>query len=195
MTDAPAGEPDDNQLVERIVAGDERAYGLLVRRHAAPIRTVCRRFLGNDADADEVLQDVFLTLWRSAGQYRPDRGRLSTWLYRIAVNRCRDRLRRRGRWLFFGLDLLQFHAGAEPATDKVLERRQDAAEVRTDIASLPERQRLALLLASVGERSAAEIGDILDISPGAAEQLIVRARRTLRDRQRQRAEATERRTT
>lgn len=195
MTETIAGEPDEHQLVRRVAGGDERAYGLLVRRHAAPIRTVCRRFLGNDADADEVLQDVFLTLWRSAGQYRADRGRLSTWLYRIAANRCRDRLRRRGRWLFFGLDLLQFHASGEPATDQVLESRQDAADVRSDITDLPERQRMALLLASVGERSAAEIGDILDISPGAAEQLIVRARRTLRDKQRQRAEATERRTT
>ncbi|HEX9933735.1 MAG TPA: sigma-70 family RNA polymerase sigma factor, partial [bacterium] len=76
---------DDNQLMLRVQQGDEDAFRRIVEAHQKPILNLCFRFVGNQQDAEEVTQDVFIHLYRSAATYRPS-ARLSTYLYRIAVN-------------------------------------------------------------------------------------------------------------
>lgn len=178
---------DDDDLVRDMAAGREAALARLVARHAAGVRNVALRFLGNAADADEVVQDVFVRVWDHAGRFDPDKASFASWLYRIAANRCLDMLRRRKRWSWPGLDAAAERAAADIAADEALSQRQTLAIVRQDILDLPERQRMALVLVVVAERSAQEVAEALGITRGAAEQLIVRARQTLRDRQRERA--------
>lgn len=172
----------DAALMVAIAAGDQRAFADLVRRHGGRLRAVCLRFLGNAADAEEIVQETFWTIWRTAERYEPRGARVSTFLHRIALNRCIDRDRRRRIRRLVGLE--EAAEIEDPTVDQEtdLDVRTRLAAVRQDIADLPARQRAALLLAVEGEKPTAEIATVLGVSVGAAEQLLVRARRTLREK-------------
>jgi RNA polymerase sigma-70 factor (ECF subfamily) len=177
---------DDDTLLARAAAGDRRAFSLLVVRHAERVRAVALRFTGNAADADDVAQAALLAAWRELPNWQRGRAKFGTWLYRVAVNRCIDLARRRRVRSWLSLD-----AVAEPADDTVSAldvavQRSELAAVRADIRALPAKQRAALLLVVQAEKSTAEVAEALGVSNGAAEQLIVRARRTLRERMRER---------
>ncbi|MEM0942439.1 MAG: sigma-70 family RNA polymerase sigma factor [Pseudomonadota bacterium] len=168
-------------LMGEIAHGDRRALADLIALEGRGLTLLARRYLGNPEEAEEVVQDVFLRVWRHAGRYDPARAKVRTWLYRIAVNLCIDRQRKRALWRFVGLE-----EGAhevpdhQPSAAETLAGRQRLAQVRDQIARLPNRQRMALLLSAVAGLGTAEIAAALGTSPGAAEQLLVRARRTLR---------------
>ncbi|MGH2340890.1 RNA polymerase sigma factor [Segnochrobactraceae bacterium EtOH-i3] len=172
----------DAALMVAIAAGDQRAFADLVRRHGGRLRAVCLRFLGNAADAEEIVQETFWTIWRTAERYEPRGARVSTYLHRIALNRCIDRDRRRRIRRLVGLE--EAAEIEDPTVDQEtdLAVRTRLAAVRLDIAALPARQRAALLLAVESEKPTAEIATVLGVSVGAAEQLLVRARRTLREK-------------
>jgi len=181
MVEAPGdASVSDEELLARIAHEDRGAFTILMRRHGPRVRGLALGFSGHAADADDVTQDVFIMLWRKPHVWDPGGAAFSTWLYRVVVNRCIDQARRKRlrSWLSFA-------EAADPVDDApdafaALAGRENLAEVRHMIRGLPEKQRLALLLAVQGERSSAEIGSILGVSEGAAEQLLVRARRALR---------------
>lgn len=179
-------EPDDSDLVRDVAGGNQGALAQLVARHAAGVRALAFRFTGNAADAEDVAQDVFLKVWTHGKSFDAGRGSFTTWLYRVTANRCFDLVRSRRRWSWIGLDAAGEQPSAAAPADQLLDERETLAAVRKDILELPERQRMALLLVAMGERSAQNVADVLGISRGSAEQLIVRARQTLRDRQRTR---------
>ena len=172
-------EQSDDDLVRAVAAGDERSLRRLIDRHGPKLRAVAAQFLDAGA-ADDAVQDAFIRLWRNAARFDPTRAALSTWLYRIVVNRCIDLRRQRLRWPWTPIE----DAGDLPSSDIAADRALDSAETLRNasavIARLPERQRMALLLASVGGRTADDIAGLLGVSRGAAEQLIARARRTVR---------------
>lgn len=177
---------DDDALMSRAAAGDRRAFSLLVVRHAERVRAVALRFSGNAADADDVTQAAFLAAWRDAGNWQRGRARFSTWIYRVVVNRCIDLARRRRVRSWLSLDVVAEPEDDAPDAAELAVQRSELAAVRRDILALPEKQRAALLLAVQADKSTAEIGAALGVSAGAAEQLLVRARRALRERARER---------
>lgn len=163
-----------------VAIGDRPALGRLMTLFGRDLTMLATRYLKSEADADEVVQDVFVRVWRSAARYDPTRARVGTWLYRIAVNLCIDRQRKRAFRRFVGLE-----AGAEvpDPTPSAADRMADAADlarVRQAIDALPDRQRMAILLSAVAGLETREVADAMGVSPGAVEQLLVRARRTLR---------------
>jgi RNA polymerase sigma-70 factor (ECF subfamily) len=170
----------DEELLARIAGEDRHAFTILMRRHGQKVRGLALAFSGRTADADDITQDVFITLWRRPQAWRPGSAAFSTWLYRVVVNRCRDQARRRRIRGWFTLGEIPDPIDEAPSALEVLGGRERLMEVRRAIGDLPEKQRLALLLAIQGERSNAEIASILEVTEGAAEQLLVRARRRLR---------------
>lgn len=172
----------DLPLVGAMAAGDERALAELVRRHGPRLRAIAAGYAAAAAEIDDVVQETFFTAWRTVGRFEPRGAKVSTWLCRIAINRCIDLERRRRIRRFVGLD-----DGIDPAdpalgADRDLAGRTELAAVMADVRRLPERQRAAILLAADGERTNADIAAALGVSLGAAEQLLVRARRTLREK-------------
>jgi RNA polymerase sigma-70 factor, ECF subfamily len=170
----------DEELLARIADEDRHAFTILMRRHGQKVRGLALAFSGRTADADDITQEVFIALWRRPQAWRPGSASFSTWLYKVVVNRCRDQARR-GRlrsWLPFGE--ADDPIDDAPSAFAALIGRERLMEVRRAIATLPEKQRLALLLAVQGDRSNAEIASILEVTEGGAEQLLVRARRKLR---------------
>ena len=184
MPAAVAGEASrgDDELLARIAAGSQAALSELMARHGRGLRTFATRYLGHAADAEDVVQEVFVTAWKQAARFDPGRGRASTWLYRITANRCIDQRRRRALRNFFGLDdIAEEPAAPEANAETATAARQELAIVSDGLSRLPERQRMALLLRAVAELDIGGIADVMGTSTGSVEQLLVRGRRTLRD--------------
>lgn len=177
------GQGEDERLLARIAAGEQAALVRLIDRHGRGLRLFAMRYLGSADDAEDAVQDVFVTVWKRAGRFDPARGRATTWLYRITANRCIDMRRWRSLRVFIGLDEV---AETLPATGVDayirLSARQELAAVRQGLARLPERQRMALLLRAVADLDVPAIAEVMGSSTGSVEQLLVRARRTLRER-------------
>jgi RNA polymerase sigma-70 factor (ECF subfamily) len=176
---ATRGMDDDDDLMARIAAGDHAAFTALVGRHLDRVLAVAQRVLGERAEAEDVAQEALLRVWRLADRWRPGEARISTWLYRVAVNLCLDRKRRPQP-----APLEAAGDPADPAPDAFarLYRDEAAALVAAEIAKLPERQRAALALSYYEDLSNTEAAEILQVSVGALESLLVRARRTLAER-------------
>src|ERR1700752_4436656 len=138
----PAEDPD-LELVRRAGAGDGPACAALVDRHLARVTGLAGRMLGNRADAEEVAQEVFLRVWQQAHKWRSGEARFSTWLHRVTLNLCHDRLRRRRET---SLDAAGDPPSGEPPPGSNLQRSAVVARVQAALAELPERQREAILL-------------------------------------------------
>lgn len=173
----PQVRDPDAQLVERIAQGDADAARCFVARHLDRLHGLAFRLLGNRADAEEVVQDVFLRVWEHAGRWRPGPARFETWMYRVTVNRCYDRLRRRRE---VSADKLPERADTAPDAAAMIHSSQVAARVREALEKLPERQRTAITLCHHQGLSNIEAAEILEVSVEAVESLLSRGRRKLR---------------
>jgi RNA polymerase sigma-70 factor, ECF subfamily len=158
-------ERDDRALVTASRVGDRAAFDEIVERHRRAIYQVCFRFVNNHEDASDLAQETFVRAWKGLGDFK-GQAALSTWLYRIAVNVCLNRVGAK-RLKVEPLDSDRFidPAAELPGTDLI--RRERAATVRRAIAELPERQRATLILRTYHEMSHQEIADVLGSSVGA----------------------------
>lgn len=174
---------DDEELLARVAAGEQPALRQLIDRHGRGLHLFAARYLGGSHDAEDVVQDVFFSVWNNAKRFDRAKGRATTWIYRIAVNRCIDVTRWRRFRIFIGFeDTDDVFASEEPQADTLIGARQELATVRAGLGKLPERQRMALLLRAVADLDVPSIAEAMGTSAGSVEQLLVRARRTLRAR-------------
>jgi RNA polymerase sigma-70 factor, ECF subfamily len=177
----PTGEPGEDpdlELVRQVGAGDQRACAALVDRHLPKVLGLAGRLLGNRADAEEVAQEVFLRVWRHAGEWRPGGAKFSTWLHRVTFNLCHDRLRRRRETT---LDAIGDPPSGEPPPGTELQRAAVTARVEAALAQLPDRQREAILLCHYQELGNIEAAEAMEISVSALESLLARGRRRLKE--------------
>lgn len=168
----------DAELLRAIAGGDRSAFDRLSRRHLDRAYGVALRMTGSRADAEDVVQDVFLRLWQRPEAWRPGQAQFSTWLYRVVVNRCLD-LKRRPK----GTDLDSVEEPQAPdanAEDSLLDAERSRA-LDGAVKQLPERQRAAIVLTYTAGLRNAEAASALDVSVKAFEALLVRAKRELRD--------------
>ena len=171
-------DASDNELVAAVAGGDEQACGLLMQRHLGRIVALGRRMMGNQADAEEIAQEVFLRVWTHAERWEPGRAQFGTWLHRVAANLCLDRLRRRRGTA--DIDEMPDLVSGELAPDARLEADELAARVEEALQQLPERQRAAIVLSYYQELSNSETAEVLDVTIEAVESLLSRGRRQLR---------------
>jgi len=179
-SEAPAelAELDDAALVARSIAGEREAFGELVVRHRRSIYQLCYRFVGNHEDAVDLAQDVFLRAYRGLGRFKGNAS-LGTWLYRIGVNVCLNRVAAKvapTRPIDDGFPIAG--AAADPAAGLI--RQEQSARVRAAVMRLPRKQRATLILRIYHERSHAEIARILGSSVGAVKANLFHALNNLR---------------
>ena len=173
----PLGAPDgDAALAARTASGDRDAYALLVHRHLPRVLAVTRRMLGSEALAEEAAQEALLRLWTHAGSYEPGKAKLTTWLTRVTANICLDRLRKRSEEAWPE----NFDVAMPPSQEREFMDGQVAAKVNEALQTLPERQRLALVLCHYEEMSMTEAAGVMETTAEAIESLLSRARRALR---------------
>lgn len=174
LRDLPAA--DDATLLGWAAAGDRRAFDQLAGRHLPVLYRVALRITGQPAEAEEVVQEAMLRLWRHAARFDPGRAQLGTWLYRITANLAIDRMRRPAAHL---LDGAQDPEDPAPDPETRLVERQRQTLLAAALAELPPRQRAALALSYDQGLSGAEAAAALSVSPRALEGLLRRARQFL----------------
>lgn len=163
----------------RIAVGDEAAFARLVDRHIDRALRLAQRLLGSKADAEDMVQEVFLKIWRKAESWNPRRSAFPTWLWRVVVNQCLD-LRRRPTAV--ALDDVPEPAADTPDQEAAIAAEEEERRVADAVARLPERQRAAVALIYGAGASNAEAAATMGVSVGAVEQMLSRARRSLRSR-------------
>jgi RNA polymerase sigma-70 factor (ECF subfamily) len=178
-------EPDDAALMALVARGDTPAFERLVERHQTLVLGTVARMLGSNSDVEDVAQQVFIRVWKSAPRYLPT-AKFTTWLLTITRNLVFNEIRRRKR---HPAETLDVHQGEEslPLPDRqgripdqtLLDEEMQRA-VEKAIQILPEKQRLAVVLRRYEEKSYEEIGQVLDLSVPAVKSVLFRARTELR---------------
>jgi RNA polymerase sigma-70 factor, ECF subfamily len=176
----------DFGLMERIAAGDHAAFRQLVERHQHAVIGTVAKMLGNSSDSEDIAQQVFLRVWRHAKRYRPE-AKFTTYLFTITRNLVFNESRRRSRKKEVSADareenshqLIAAHPDRQP--DAELLQAELQAAVDAAIASLPEAQRMAVVLRRYEQLSYEEIAAVLDLSVSAIKSLLFRARTSLRE--------------
>jgi RNA polymerase sigma-70 factor, ECF subfamily len=185
MSSPDDGDAEDRALLAAHVGGDPRAFTTLVQRHQTRLWAVALRTLGDREEAADALQDALLSAYRSAGSYRGD-ARVTTWLHRVVVNACLDRLRaakvRRAEALPDDLDersgrgsvLTASGPGDDPEQAAIADDRRRA--VLEALATLPAEQRAALVLVDMEGYPVAEVAAMLDCAEGTVKSRCSRGR-------------------
>lgn len=179
----------ERRFLRRLKRRDEAAFGELVEQHKAMVFAVTYRMLGNVEDAEDVAQEVFVSVFKGLSSFRDDSS-LRTWIYRIALNHSRNRLRTRARRGWGTHDRVDDHTmdeaySASPASVqgdpvRAAEQKETAAHLRRGLDELPQPTRDLLVWRDLEGRSYEEIAQMLDVPVGTVKSRIYRARAALR---------------
>ena len=188
----PSAEPDaaaqDLAWMARVKLGDTEALRELIEAHQNRIIGTVTKMLGDDSDAEDIAQQVFIRVWKSAARYEPT-AKFTTWLFKITRNLVFNELRRRKRHPAQSLDAASDddrpmqapdHSAKAPDTALLDEEMQSA--IQRAIDELPETQRMAVILRRYDDIPYEEIGEILDLSVPAVKSVLFRARTELREK-------------
>ena len=174
VVDALEGDEQDRALIAAHVAGDPAAFTTLVHRHRDRLWAVALRTLGDREEAADALQDALLSAYRNAGSYRGD-ARVTTWLHRVVVNACLDRVRRRK-----ARPTVPMPEDGGPVDPRdALADRETAIEIEAALAALPEEQRAALVLVDVHGMPVEDVAHILGVPVGTVKSRCSRGRARL----------------
>lgn len=172
----------DKELLSRHAQGDDQAFGELTRRHRERMWAVAIRVLGDPEEASDALQDAFLSAFRGAHRFRGE-ALVSTWLHRIVVNACHDRMRRKMVRPAVPTDdvTLDVLAGerSKGNTPDPTGRSDAAMDVHTALERLPAEQRIALVLVDMLGYRVDEAADVIDVAPGTVKSRCARGRARL----------------
>ncbi|HXN25128.1 MAG TPA: sigma-70 family RNA polymerase sigma factor [Candidatus Dormibacteraeota bacterium] len=190
--DARSDRGADRGNVERVLAGDQDAFGLLVERHSRTLFRLAYRMTGNEQDAEEVVQDAFLRAYRKMDRFE-SRAHFGTWLYRIAVNCALDRMRKRRtedahRELpsaraddhTASANRLDSHAADSPAPDRLVLSAEIGARVTLALQTLSPAERVAFVMRHWEGRGIDEISQVLALRASATKNTVFRAVQKLR---------------
>lgn len=167
----------DDALLARVAQGDQAAVQQLVASKLPRLLGLGMRMLNDRAAAEDVAQETFVRIWRHAAQWRPGQAQFDTWMHRVALNLCYDPLRKRPE-----LPLQDAPEQEDPAAtpEQDLMQRQQGERVNRALASLPQRQREALVLQYYQGLSNIEAAELMQLSVDALESLLARGRRNMR---------------
>ena len=173
---AKTADPDE-ELVRRVGQGDPAAIQAMVARKLPRMLMLAQRMLGDATEAEDVAQEAMLRAWRQAPRWAPGQAKFDTWLHRVGLNLCYDRLRRRRE---IATDTPPDRPDDGPAPDRGLLAVETGARVEAALAKLPERQREAIVLCHYQELGNIEAAGLMNVSVEALESLLSRGRRALR---------------
>ena len=187
MSSMPPRTDSDAELVARLQRGDDSAFEAIVRAHSGRLLSVARRFLGNNEDAQDAVQDAFIRAYKAIHTFEA-RAQLHTWLHRILVNTALMKLRERRRRPTESIEELlpTYTSDGHQAvasrdwSDAVLERKETAALVHEAITKLPDQYREVLVLRDIEDKDTAETAELLGTTSNVVKVRLHRARQALR---------------
>jgi RNA polymerase sigma-70 factor (ECF subfamily) len=170
-----AGEPTDEVIFARVLAGERGLFELLMRRHNRQLFRTVRGLLANDEEAEDVLQEAYLSMYLHGASFRGE-AKLTTWMTRIAINAALARIEKRRAHV----DLEVVESDANPESDAALRELTRLLEAAID--ALPDAQRTVIVLREIEEMSTSETASMLNLSEEAVRVRLHRARAMLRER-------------
>jgi RNA polymerase sigma-70 factor (ECF subfamily) len=180
----------NEELMARIAKGDEDAFEILVNRHQTSVLNLVYRFIGDRTQAKDLAQEVFIRVWQAAKTYKPE-AKFTTWIYRITANLCFNELKsaRRKKWFSFNWSdedgehtFEETLSDGPPSAEDILLEKERSRQISDALHSLPDNQRLALILKRYDDLSYQEIAKVIGCSVSAVESLLVRVKRTLQEK-------------
>jgi RNA polymerase sigma-70 factor (ECF subfamily) len=178
----------DTDIIEQLKQGSELAFKKLVENHQKLVVNTCFGMVHNREDAEDIAQDVFIEVFRNIDKFRAD-AKLSTWLYRIAVNRSLNHIRdnKKNKWFQSFEDevaakskqLLQVQSSKADHPEYEMENKQRALILHEAVNSLPNNQKVAFTLSKYEELSYQEIAEVMELSVSSVESLLFRAKKGL----------------
>jgi RNA polymerase sigma-70 factor (ECF subfamily) len=173
---------EEADLFRSLRAGDHAAFNELVMTHRNRVINTCYRFLLDKKDAEDISQEVFIEVYQSIRSFR-GKSKLSTWIYRIAVTKSLDELKKRKRKKRFSaigkvlhLDEVADWIGGGTMPDKIMQEKESMQEVAQALNTLPDNQRVAFTLSKIEGYNNAEIAEIMNTTKIAVESLVSRAK-------------------
>ena len=181
------GLMDESELIKSLKSGQRAGFEALFRLYSRQVYNTCLGLLQHSGDAEDVAQEVFIEIFRSAGNFRGD-AKISTWLYRIAYNKCMDHVRAKSRNKRSGQVIsIDGETAPQIASENYfehpgisMERKEESKIVFAAIAALPENQRVAFTLNKIDGLSYKEVGEIMEMKLPAVESLLHRAKQNLK---------------
>jgi len=176
----PVSDPvdlTDKELLAKVKVNDTTAFSVLVDRYKVRLFNLIYRMLSNREEAEDILQETFLRVFREKESYDPTYA-FSTWIYTIALNLCRNELKRKKRFKFFGIDLVK--NDRRYAIEEMENKNCLSSTLEKAIASLPTKYRSVFLLREINQLSYEEMSQSLDIPLGTVKSRVNRARLMLR---------------
>jgi len=180
----------DAELMLEVKGGDDEAFTTLVGRYQSRVLGLAYRYIGDRGSAEDLAQEAFLRVYKARERYEP-RAKFSTWLYRIVVNLCLNEIRwRKGRptmsWAVATETSSNLNVDVtnkdEPEPIETLQDAELAVTIRGIIGTLPENQRIAILLNKYEGLSYQEVADSMDLSVMAVKSLLTRARVSIKEK-------------
>lgn len=173
----------DNEWVDKIKAGNQQAFVELINKFQEPVMRTCMGFLHNNDDAQDITQEVFIEVFESIDKFRGD-AKLSTWIYRIAVNKSLNFMRSSKKRSFFqniesvftGSDNSLVVADNNSEPHQQMEQNETASILKKAIESLAKNQQIAFTMHKYEDLSYKQIAEIMDVSLSSVESLIHRAK-------------------
>jgi RNA polymerase sigma-70 factor (ECF subfamily) len=170
---------DDGALMALIANGDRNAFNTFLSHHLTTVVQFARRYLSNQADAEDIAQETFLRVWKKSATWQPQGHSPRSWIYRIAYNLCIDEIRRRP--VIPPSNENDVHMQSD-SLEMEMERDSAVSQLARSLKDLPERQRTAISLCALQGLSNKEAATAMEISIDALESLLSRGRRQLRAR-------------
>jgi RNA polymerase sigma-70 factor, ECF subfamily len=174
---------ENEDLLLKVKAGDKSAFNELVMLYGNIVLNTCYRFLLDKADAEDVSQEVFIEIFQSIKTFRGN-SKLSTWIYRIAVSKCLDEIKKRNRkkriislGKILHLDEVADWIAGGPSPDKNIQEKEKMEEIMQALNSLPDNQRVAFSLSKIDGYTNTEIADMMNTTVEAVESLVSRAKK------------------
>jgi RNA polymerase sigma-70 factor (ECF subfamily) len=173
---------DDESLIAMFLNGSRKAFDALVMRHMDMVFNLCYNITGDYDEANDCAQDVFISVYKNLGKFE-GRSAFSTWLYRIAVNTCRNRVSSayKKRTLFMGDESGSFCSDMKADPAEMFDKEERVRAVREGISRLPSDERILIVLRDIEGRSYEEISAITDLKEGTVKSRISRGRHRLRE--------------
>lgn len=179
---------NEKELIERLIAGEERAFRYFIKIHKGKILNTCFKFLNNYEDAEDAAQETLIEIFKSISKFNQN-SNLSTWTYRIAVNKSIDMIRTKKRRDkiagFISIFSLEFknhkqklHSPDNP--QKQIEKNENQELLNQALAKLPENQRIAITLIKLQDMTYKEASEVMDVTVQAVESLMIRAKNNLK---------------
>jgi len=180
MTEAESPEPEIAWMA-RIREGDMEAFRLLVETHQARVIGTISKMLGSEAESEDLAQQVFIRVWKSASRYQPT-AKFTTWLFRITRNLVFNELRRKRHFADHTEEIPEPAERVEKEPDRVLLEGELQKAIQEAINQLPESQRMAIILRRYEDMSYEDIAKVMETTVPAVKSILFRARAELRER-------------